>query len=93
VLDGHDGVGQVVARRAMASAIERAKAHGIGAVAVRASGHFGTAMYFTRMAAEAGCIGFLSTNASPAMAPWGGREKRSAPTPGRSPRPPARTPR
>jgi LDH2 family malate/lactate/ureidoglycolate dehydrogenase len=33
-------------------------------------------MYFTRMAAEAGCIGFLSTNASPAMAPWGGREKR-----------------
>ncbi len=53
-----------------------AKAHGIGAVAVRASGHFWTAMYFTRMAAAAGCIGFLSTNASPAMAPWGGREKR-----------------
>ena len=76
VLDGHDGVGQVLARHAMASAIERAKAHGIGAVAVRASGHFGTAMYFTRMAAEAGCVGFLSTNASPAMAPWGGREKR-----------------
>ena len=76
VLDGHDGVGQVVAERAMASAIERAKRHGIGAVSVRASGHFGTAMYFTRMAAEAGCIGFLSTNASPAMAPWGGREKR-----------------
>jgi len=46
------------------------------AVAVRSSGHFGTAMYFTRMAAEAGCIGFLSTNASPAMAPWGGRKKR-----------------
>ena len=76
VLDGHDGVGQVVARRAMDEAIERARRHGIGAVAVRASGHFGTAMYFTRRAAEAGCIGFLSTNASPAMAPWGGREKR-----------------
>ena len=76
VLDGHDGVGQVVAARAMGSAIERAKAHGIGAVAVRNSGHFGTAMYFTRMAALAGCIGFLSTNASPAMPPWGGREKR-----------------
>src|SRR6185503_7101301 len=25
--------------------------------------------------ARAGCIGFLSTNASPAMAPWGGRKK------------------
>jgi LDH2 family malate/lactate/ureidoglycolate dehydrogenase len=76
VLDGRDGIGQVVAKRAMESAIERARAHGIGAVAVRASGHFGTAMFFTRMAAAAGCIGFLSTNASPAMAPWGAREKR-----------------
>ena len=75
VLDGKDGIGQVVTKFAMLSAIERAKAHGIGAVSVRNSGHFGTAMYFTRMAAAAGCIGFLSTNASPAMAPWGGREK------------------
>ena len=49
---------------------------GIGAVAVRNSGHFGTAMYFTRMAVQAGCVGFLSSNASPAMAPWGGLEKR-----------------
>jgi LDH2 family malate/lactate/ureidoglycolate dehydrogenase len=32
-------------------------------------------MYYTRMAAQAGCVGFLSTNASPAMAPWGGRRK------------------
>lgn len=76
VIDGHDGVGQVVAACAMEEAIARAKAHGIGAVTVRNSGHFGTAMFFTRMAAMAGCIGFLSTNASPAMAPWGGREAR-----------------
>lgn len=75
VLDGRDGVGQVIAAQAMRAAIERAKSHGIGAVSVRNSGHFGTAMYFTRLAAEAGCIGFLSTNASPAMAPWGGRAK------------------
>lgn len=76
MIDGRDGVGQVVAQAAMDQAIRAARAHGIGAVAVRNSGHFGTAMYFTRMAAEAGCIGFISTNASPAMAPWGGREKR-----------------
>ncbi len=76
VLDGEDGIGQVVTERAMQSAVARARQHGIGAVSVRNSGHFGTAMYFTRMAAAAGCIGFLSTNASPAMAPWGGREKR-----------------
>ena len=76
VLNGNNGIGQVVTRRAMAEAIERAKAHGIGAVAVRNSGHFGTAMFFTRMAAMADCIGLLFTNASPAMAPWGAREKR-----------------
>lgn len=75
-MDGQDGVGQVVAKAAMDQAIRAARKHGIGAVAVRNSGHFGMAMYFTRMAAEAGCIGFLSSNASPAMAPWGGLEKR-----------------
>lgn len=76
VMDGRDGIGQVIAESAMLQAIKAAKSHGIGAVAVRNSGHFGTAMYFTRMAALAGCIGFISTNASPAMAPWGGREKK-----------------
>ncbi|HSN20002.1 MAG TPA: Ldh family oxidoreductase [Usitatibacter sp.] len=74
-IDGHDGVGQVLAQRAMEEAIARAKRHGVGVVAVRNSNHFGTAMYYTRLAAAAGCIGFLSTNASPAMAPWGARAK------------------
>ena len=75
VMDGKDAMGQVLTARAMTEAIGRAQAHGIGAVAVRNSNHFGTAMYFTRMAARAGCVGFLSSNASPAMAPWGGRRK------------------
>ncbi|MBT8333427.1 MAG: Ldh family oxidoreductase, partial [Deltaproteobacteria bacterium] len=75
VIDGNNGIGQVITHNAMHQAITRAKKHGIGAVAVRNSGHFGTAMYFTRLAAIEGCIGFLSTNASPAMAPWGGRKK------------------
>lgn len=75
VLDGHDGMGQVLTARAAEEAVSRAKAHGIGAVGLRNSNHFGTAMYFTLMAAREGCVGFLSTNASPAMAPWGGRKK------------------
>ncbi|MEM9781237.1 MAG: Ldh family oxidoreductase [Pseudomonadota bacterium] len=74
-MDGRHAPGQMVTAAAMTTAIRAAKAHGIGAVAVRNSGHFGTAMYFTRMAAQSGCIGFLSTNASPAMAAWGGRDK------------------
>jgi LDH2 family malate/lactate/ureidoglycolate dehydrogenase len=75
VIDGRDGVGQVVAAHAARDALRRAKAHGVSAVAVRNSNHFGTAMYFTLMAPPEGCILFLATNASPAMAPWGGREK------------------
>ena len=75
VLDGKDAMGQVLTARAAEDVVRRAKAHGIGAVALRNSNHFGTAMYFTLMAARAGCVAFLSTNASPAMAPWGGRRK------------------
>lgn len=75
VLDGHDGIGQVLAEKAVRAAMRRAKAHGVGAVAVRNSNHFGTAMYFTRMAPAEGQIAMLMTNASPAMAPWGGRAK------------------
>ena len=75
VIDGHDAMGQVLAAHAAREAIRRAKLHGIGAVGLRNSNHFGTAMYFTLMAAREGCVAFLSTNASPAMAPWGGRKK------------------
>ena len=75
-MDGGGGLGQVAAKTAMQKSISLAQTHGIGAVGVRNSGHFGTAMYYTKLAAEAGCVGFISTNASPAMAPWGGTEKR-----------------
>ena len=75
VIDGHDGFGQVLAAFAAREAIRRAKQHGIGAIGVRNSNHFGTAMYYTLMAPREGCVALLTTNASPAMAPWGGREK------------------
>jgi LDH2 family malate/lactate/ureidoglycolate dehydrogenase len=75
VIDGRDGVGQVIAYQAALEAIRRAKEHGVAAVAVRNSNHFGTAAYYTRLAPPEGCIGLVTTNASPAMAPWGGRKK------------------
>jgi LDH2 family malate/lactate/ureidoglycolate dehydrogenase len=75
LLDGRDGIGQVLTDRARELAVTRARAHGVGVVGVRNSNHFGTAMWFTRRAAREGCVALLSTNASPAMAPWGGREK------------------
>ena len=75
LIDGHDGVGHVLTKLAAEQAIARAKAHGIGAVGVRNSNHFGTCMYYTLMAARAGCVGILTSNGGPAMAPWGGRQK------------------
>jgi len=75
LMDGGGAMGQVVANAAMNVAIERAKKFGIGAISVRNSNHFGTAMYFTLLAARRACIGFIATNASPAMPPWGGRTK------------------
>ena len=70
VIDGGDAMGQVLTLHAMRDAVRRAKAHGIGAVALRHSNHFGTALYFTREAAREGCVAFLSTNASPAAQAW-----------------------
>jgi LDH2 family malate/lactate/ureidoglycolate dehydrogenase len=75
VIDGGDAMGQVLTHHAMGEAIRRARVHGIAAVALRNSNHFGTALYYTLTAAREGCVAFLSTNASPAMAPWGGRQK------------------
>src|SRR5687768_9862841 len=75
LIDGHDGVGHVLAMLATNEAIKRAKAHGIGAVGVRMSNHFGTCMYYTLTGAREGCVMLLTTNGGPAMAPWGGMKK------------------
>lgn len=75
LIDGHDGVGQVLTRLAAQEAIKRARAHGIAAVAVRNSNHFGTCMYYTLMGAREDCVMLLTSNGGPAMAPWGGRKK------------------
>lgn len=75
VLDGGNGIGQVITDYAVTRGIERAKQHGVSAIGIRNSGHFGTAAYYTRRAANEGCVALLATNASPAMAPWGGKHK------------------
>ena len=74
VVDGHDGMGQVIAYRSMQLAIQKAKKHGMGMVAVRNSTHYGIAGYYASMAADAGCIGITGTNARPSIAPTFGVE-------------------
>ena len=74
VVDGHDGMGQVIAYRSMQLAINKAKKHGMGMVAVRNSTHYGIAGYYASMATDAGCIGITGTNARPSIAPTFGVE-------------------
>ncbi len=75
LIDGRDGLGQVITVHAANDAVRRAQEHGVSVVGVRNSNHFGTAGYYTRLMAKRGCVGILTTNSSPAMAPWGGRTK------------------
>jgi LDH2 family malate/lactate/ureidoglycolate dehydrogenase len=75
VIEGNEGVGHVLSVLATKEAVKRAKAHGIGAVGVRNSNHFGTCMYYTLMGAREGCMMLLTSNGGPAMAPWGGMKK------------------
>lgn len=69
VLDGGNGMGMVVAQRAMQSAIDKARRHGLGAVAVRNSSHYGIAGYYAMMAVRQGMVGASVTNAHPSIAP------------------------
>lgn len=74
LLDGDTGAGHLIGRHAMQMAIEKARQFGIGSVSVRNSTHCGAMAYYTQMAADAGCVGFASTNAGVRMAPHGGSD-------------------
>lgn len=74
VIDGHDGMGHVIAQRAMRMCIDKAGKLGLGMVAVRNSTHYGIAGYYALMACEAGMIGLTGTNARPSVAPTFGVE-------------------
>ena len=74
VVDGHHGMGMVIARRCMEMAIEKAGRHGLGMVVARNSTHYGIAAYYPLMACRAGMIGLSGTNARPSIAPTFGVE-------------------
>src|SRR3546814_18631814 len=76
LVDGDDGLGLVVAPRAMAEVIAVAKESGVGLAGVRRSGHFGTSSYYLTQAVESGCIVMSFTTSSPALAPAGAAGRR-----------------
>lgn len=74
LIDGDNALGQVSSYAAMEKCIDLAKEHGISIVGLKNSNHFGIAAYYSMMAAEEDLIGFVASNTSPLMAPFGGKE-------------------
>ena len=78
IVDGDRGFGQVVARRGIALAIDKARVHGLAAVALRRTSHVGRLADYAELAATAGLLGLLWANAKHGLnvAPWGGAARR-----------------
>jgi len=74
VIDGHNGMGHVIAYKSMKLAIEKAKKFGMAMVTVRNSTHYGFAGYYALMATKENMIGITGTNARPSVAPTFGVE-------------------
>ncbi|GAB5467544.1 MAG: malate/lactate/ureidoglycolate dehydrogenase [Rhodospirillales bacterium] len=72
-LDGQDGLGQWLARRATALGIERARREGLALVALRRAGHIGRVGAYAEQACAAGLISlfFVNVAGSRLVAPFG----------------------
>ena len=77
-LDGNAGFGQVVAHEAMQLGIEKAKQHGMAAIALRNAHHVGRIGYWAEQCAAAGLISihFVSVIGDPMVAPFRGKDSR-----------------
>lgn len=73
VVDGNNGLGQVVAFKSMETAIEMARETGVACVTAKNSNHFGASSYYCEMASAENMIGIAFTNTPSGIPPWGGR--------------------
>jgi uncharacterized oxidoreductase len=78
MVDGDGGFGQVVAHRGSEIAIEKARAQGLSAVAIRGANHVGRLADWAEAIACRGLVGMLWVNARGGLnvAPWGGAARR-----------------
>jgi LDH2 family malate/lactate/ureidoglycolate dehydrogenase len=74
LLDGANGLGQVAVHKAMTMSIQKARDFGLGCSLVRNTNNIGILSFYTLLAANAGMVGIVMSNAAPAMSPWGGAE-------------------
>jgi hydroxycarboxylate dehydrogenase B len=79
VVDGGNGLGQVIAKEAIDLGIERARTHGVAVVGVRNSAHMGRIGAWAEQAAAAGLISLHFVNTTGfgiQVAPFGGSDRR-----------------
>lgn len=74
VIDAGNTLGAPSAKFAMETCIRKAAETGCCFATVRNSNHFGTAAFYTKMAAERGMLGFACTNLTGKIAPYGSAE-------------------
>lgn len=72
--DGNLGPGNLNAHFCMNRAIEIAREHTIGCVALKNTNHWMRPGAYGLQAADAGCVGICWTNTTPNMPPWGAKE-------------------
>jgi uncharacterized oxidoreductase len=83
VVDGKFGYGQTVTPQAVRIGIEKCRASGLAAVALRNAGHIGRVGDWAEMAAAAGLVSvhFVNAAGSVLVAPYGGVERRLSTAP------------
>jgi ureidoglycolate dehydrogenase (NAD+) len=74
LLDGQHGMGPVLARQAVALAAQKARAAGLGAVSLRDGNYVGALGAYLEEPARQGFLVLAAANATPRVAPHGGRE-------------------
>ncbi|WP_167751506.1 Ldh family oxidoreductase [Lentibacillus salicampi] len=74
LLNGDNGLGQVVAQKAIQLCFDKLSTNSAVTVLVQNSNHFGTSGFYTKQAASRGYLSLVFSNAGPTMAPWGGTE-------------------
>jgi LDH2 family malate/lactate/ureidoglycolate dehydrogenase len=74
MVDADGALGVLAGLAAARCAENRAQAHGVAAVGVRNSNHFGAASVYTRRLARHGLVGIAVTSAASRVAPYGGVE-------------------
>jgi LDH2 family malate/lactate/ureidoglycolate dehydrogenase len=73
LIDGDNGIGPLIGRRALRDALAACRPTGIGVAFVKGSNHFGPVMPYLYEATQQGFAAIIASNATTTIAPWGGK--------------------